>query len=133
MVSKLSERSTVALVALFFIVVAAVFASMSASALSDPVGEYQVFVHACTGATSRIESPTTGKSFKAFQLWNNSTTPVFFGGSDVNTATDGTAKGWPICTNTAACPRAFQEVDGIPTSLYCKAGSSVNILIWAAR
>lgn len=133
MVNRVSEKSKVAIIALLFILVATVFASVSASALAEPVGEYQVWSHACTTTAGRVTSPTVGKSFKTFQLWNNSATPVFFGGSDVDTTTGAGATGWPICNNTAVCPRAFQEVDGLPTNLHCKAGSTVQVLIWGAR
>lgn len=132
MVSRVN-KSLVAMAAIFLVAIVGVFASMSASALADPVGEYQVWSHACGTSVSRITSPTVGKSFKTFQMWNNSATPVFFGASDVDTVTGASATGWPICNDTAVCPRAFQEIDGIPTSLHCKAGSTIQVLIWGAR
>lgn len=57
---------------------------------------------------------TTG--FDSCLIWNNSTTTLYVGGSDV----DGT-DGFPICTNTSNCPDSKVTVDA--TSAYALSSS----------
>jgi len=94
-------------------------------ALSDPVSGIRVFQFSC-GTTAAKILPTSGtRSAKAMRVWNNSTTPVYLGGSDVSSST---ATGWPICTDTAACEQAAFPVDSV-ANVYCKAGSSVTVSV----
>ncbi|MCC7173491.1 MAG: hypothetical protein IT459_23810 [Planctomycetes bacterium] len=64
------------------------------------------------GTTATAITDGTGAS--SMLIWNNSATPVYLGGSDVNTTTEG----FPICTDTANCLRADMPIDA--KYLYCR-------------
>lgn len=113
---------------LAFMAIAAIigFAAIPAHALSDPLGRLRVYTFACGTSAAQVLPTGAPRSAKAMRLWNNSTTPVFLGGADVNTST----LGWPICTDTAVCEQASFPIDSNPV-VYCVTGSTVNIKVFA--
>ncbi len=89
--------------------------------LANPVASPHAFPVACAstaGGTRIVQTPA--EQFSAVILWNNSVTPVFIGGTDVDTVT----KGLPICTNLAVCVSSNIHIDGY--GMFCKvaAGST---------
>lgn len=78
--------------------------------LSTSLGNMRSHEVACATTATAV---TDGYGASSMLLWNNSTTPVYLGASDVNTTT----KGFPICTDTATCLRADMPIDG--KYLYC--------------
>jgi hypothetical protein len=100
-------------------------AALPAHGLSDPLASIRSFRFTC-GTAALVIKPSAGvASAKAMRFLNLSATPVYLGGSDVTTDT---TKGYPICTDTAACDGAAFPVDSNPV-VYCRAGSSVNLVV----
>lgn len=97
-----------------------------AEALSDPLSLVRVFQFSCTTTAAQIKPTDVPRNAKAMRIWNNSTTPVYLGGSDV---TNGLTKGWPICTDTAACEQASFPID-VVANVYCRAGSSTTVQVF---
>lgn len=98
--------------------------SPRAEALSDPLAYVRTFTFSCTTSAARIVPSTSVRTQKAMRVWNNSTTPIYLGGSDVDTST----KGWPICTDTANCEQASFPIDS-QAVVYCVAGSTVSLKV----
>lgn len=115
-------------------VVAFVFlASQPAEALADPLGKmysYQVSCAATAGGTRLVPSSGSAqKSLQAYKFWVNSATPVYFGGSDIDST-----HGMPYCTASASCVAAMDSVDGSPNETFCLSSSgSVTVTVWAGR
>lgn len=82
-------------------------AAMAALGLGAPLNGSHTFPVACGTAATRI-ADTTSTGLSAFMAWNNSTTLVYVGGSDVDTST----KGMPICTTAATCFASSIAIDG---------------------
>lgn len=82
--------------------------------LSTSLGRVRAYQVACTTTATAISD---GHSQSSGLIWNNSATPVFLGGSDVNATTEG----FPICTDTATCLRADMPIDA--KYLYCRVSS----------
>lgn len=100
----------------------------SVNALADSLGFYRSYQISCT--TSALAMCRTGYcNFQAFKFWVNSATPVFVGGSDVDTST----KGMPYCTDGANCVASSEPVDGSPGSLFCRSGGAVTVTVFAGR
>lgn len=81
-------------------------------------------VSCATSATSVV--PSTGAGIEDAFIWNNSTTPVYVGGSAVGTST-----GIPICTDTASCVQSSIALSVVRGGVYCKVSSgtvSVRVL-----
>lgn len=97
------------------IIVAAIFLSLLVlTGLSTSLGNMRAHQVLCTTDPTAV---TDGYNASSMLLWNNSTTPVYLGASNVNTTT----RGFPICTDTATCLRADMPIDG--KYLYCIVGS----------
>lgn len=111
---------TVALAAALFFLF-----SSPADALSDPLGRLRVYTFACGTSAAQIMPTGAPRSAKAMRIWNNSTTPVYLGGADVNTST----LGWPICTDASVCEQPAFPIDSNPV-VYCVAGSTVNVKVF---
>ena len=78
---------------------------------------------------SGIGSPSTGgPGFQSFKFWNNTTTLVYVGGSDVDTT-----KGIPYCTTAASCPQSFDSYDGNPAGFWCYASGATTVTILAGN
>lgn len=105
-----------------FAAILAVIWSGQSQALSDPLGTFRSFEKSC-GTTAAPLCSGANCKIKAGKFWVNSATPVYMGGSDVNTGT----LGMPYCTDTATCVAASEPIDGNLNGLWCKAGSSVTV------
>lgn len=91
--------------------------------LSTSLGNMRAHQVACTTSATAV---TDGYAASSMLLWNNSATPVYLGAANVNTTT----RGFPICTDTAACLRADMPIDG--KYLYCIVGAgSVTLTVLA--
>lgn len=118
----------------WFFPVALVFAtalmiySDKSSALADPVGTVRVFQKPCNSTASPL---CTGQNcqYQTAKFWVNSATPVFIGGSDVDTST----KGMPYCTDTATCVAAGDTADALLPALWCKSGGSVTVTVLVGK
>lgn len=100
-----------------------VVAALALAGLSSSLGNMRAHQVACGTTATAV---TDGYAASSMLLWNNSTTPVYLGASNVNTTT----RGFPICTDTAACLRADMPLDG--KYLYCIVGAgSVTLTILA--
>jgi hypothetical protein len=110
------------------LLVIAIIVAMAIPALADPVlGSFKVYQVTCNGTAAKMGPSNYSKQIVSFRWWVNSATPVFVGGSDVNT----TDKGFPYCTDTASCALATDTADGPPSELWCRtAGSSVIVTIF---
>lgn len=113
------------LIVLAAFVFACLWFASPAKALSDSLGTVRVYTFSCTTTAAKIIPSSGVRSVKAQRFWNNSTSPVYIGGTDVDTST----KGWPICTDTAACEQASFPIDA-GTTVWCKAGSTVSLLVF---
>lgn len=117
-----------------FQIAALVFTALifSFSALADPVlGKLRVYTITCDSTVKTLAPVDTTlklKSFVHFRWWVNSTTPVFVGGTDVDT-TGGV--GMPYCTDAAVCVKSNDSMDGNPFNMSCKAASAVSVIILA--
>lgn len=90
-----------------------------AQALSDPFSQVRVFQVSCGTTATLIRPSDAPRSKRALRVWNNSTTPIYLGGSDV---TGGLTKGWPVCTDTSACEQASFPLDA-SGDVYCRTAS----------
>lgn len=70
-----------------------------------PLSGLRAFRVGCTTAATPIAD---GAPYHSLTMWNNSATPVYLGASNV---TASTTNGYPICTDTATCPRADMPAD----------------------
>jgi len=102
-----------------------VLAQQQASAQAAPLGRIRTFNVTCTTSATPIKPPDGLTSISAWSVWQNSATPVYIGGSDV---TNGTTKGWPICTDTAVCPASTISFDANAVG-FCRAGSSQTVVV----
>jgi len=93
--------------------------------LSTPIGGVRTFTVTCLTVATNIADLN---QMAAFQAWNNTATPAFIGGADVTATT----KGWPICTDTAACPSASISLDGAGAKCL-STGGAVTLLVIAGR
>ena len=100
----------------------------SVNALSDSLGLYRSYQVSCTSTPGKM-CRTGYCSFQAFKFWVNSATPVFMGGSDVDTST----KGMPYCTAGASCLQSFDSIDGVPANMFCDSGGTVTVTVIAGR
>jgi hypothetical protein len=100
----------------------------SVNALADSLGFYRSYQVSCTSSAAKM-CRTGYCSFQAFKFWVNSSTPVYMGGSDVDTST----KGMPYCTDSANCVQAMESVDGSPSSMSCVSGGTVTVTVIAGR
>lgn len=124
MVNKIKWLFPVALV----IVTVLMIYSDKSNALADPVGTVRVFQKSC-GTTAAPLCAGQNCSYQTAKFWVNSATPVFIGGSDVDTST----KGMPYCTDTASCISAGDSADAVLPALWCKAGSSVTVTVLVGK
>jgi hypothetical protein len=80
--------------------------------LFDAVSGKDVFVEAVywpdVSQNQALIDPDDGYGYSSVRCFNLTTTPVYLGGSNVNTST----LGYPICTDTASCPESAITVDG---------------------
>lgn len=89
--------------------------------LSTSLGRVRVFQQSCGTSAAKL---TDNLPYSAVRVWNNSTTAVYLGGSNVNTSTTG----MPICTTTSCID------DDLPSDVrevWCVAGSSVTVTVIA--
>lgn len=99
----------------------------AANALADSLGIARSYEVSCTTGATRLRPASGLSGFAAFKVWNNSTTAVYIGGSDVDTST----KGYPICT-TSSCDGASIPVDAKPDVFFCRvAVGSVTVKVLA--
>jgi hypothetical protein len=98
-----------------------------ADALADPLAYVRTYTFSCTTGAARIVPSSNIRTQRAMRVWNSSATPIYLGGSDVNTSTTG----WPICTDTALCEQASFPVDS-QAVVYCVAGSTVSLKVVTA-
>ena len=127
MVNKLKNLNNKIWIAFCAIAIAVTFGIIltpKAMALADSLSKGTSYEIACDTTAVRL-SPTT--QYSAFRFWVNSSTPVYVGGSDVNTST----AGMPYCTDTAACVLATDSIDGNPSEFWCRAGSAVTVKVIA--
>ena len=104
----------------------ALVAVLVLTGLSKPVRNLVTYQVTC--ATTATSLRGAQGALSALTLWNNTTTPAFIGGSDVNSTTTG----MPICTDTAACYDSKFPVDG--GDGYClSVGGAVVLTITAGR
>ena len=76
----------------------------------------------CTGSAAKIDRPTGIKGYVSILVWNNSSTPIYLGASDVSSS------GMPYCTAAATCPMSFESFD--VTNLWCiTGGGTVPIIV----
>ena len=102
---------------------ALVVVALLALGLSSSLGNMRAHTVTCGTTATAV---TDGYAASSMLLWNNSATPVYLGGANVNTTT----LGFPICTDTATCLRSDMPVDG--KYLYCRvAAGSVAIKVLA--
>lgn len=66
---------------------------------------------------------------EAVLLWNNSTTVVCIGGSDVNTTVTAGGKCWPVCTTAASCKYDVYTARASPAAVYLKVASSTQAVL----
>lgn len=118
------KRFVLAGIAVIF--AAALFLATRSEALADTLGFVRVFTMTCTTTAQRVV-PTSGRfGSRSMRLWNNSSTSVFLGGSDVAT----TSTGYPICTNTANCEASGITLDANPV-VFCRVASgTVDVLVF---
>jgi hypothetical protein len=81
--------------------------SLFAMALAAPMSKIGSFQESIADSATLID-PDDGYGYSSVRCFNLTTTPVYLGGSNVNTST----LGYPICTDTAACPESAITVDG---------------------
>lgn len=82
--------------------------ALMSMALYSPLEKPNAFVQTVTTTATKV-APTSAPhvSFKSCRVSNLSVTPVYLGGSAVDT-TDG----YPLCTDSASCPESSLTVDG---------------------
>jgi len=98
---------------LILLVAIAAFALL-AMGLGSSLGRIRTHTVTCATTATAIAD---GHNASSMLIWNNTATPVYLGGSDVDTTT----AGFPICTDTATCLRADMPIDA--KYLYCRVSS----------
>lgn len=86
-----------------------------------------VFPVTCA-TTATIIQRVANEKYTSLECGTLSATTIYIGASDVNTATDGTLTGWPLCTNQANCLGNVKEIS-VKTNQYCRVASGTQQLI----
>lgn len=81
---------------------------------ANPWTEVQAFEVRCSTSATAIRQAARHTGFDFVKCQNISSTPVFFGGSSLDTR-----GAFPVCNDSSACASPMFEIDA-GMSLYCK-------------
>jgi hypothetical protein len=103
-------------------------------AFADPIlGKMTAYTIQCDGTARSLKNTaqTINKNIVSFRFFVPSANAVFFGGSDVNTTVGSGGKGMPYCSTAGTCVKDTDTIDGNPAEVYCKSGSTVQVVVFA--
>jgi hypothetical protein len=107
---------------------------ISLPVLADPIlGKVTAYTVQCDGTARSLanSSPALARNIVSFRFFVPSANAVFIGGSDVNTTVGAGGKGMPYCSTAGTCVKDTDTIDGTPSEVYCRSGSTVQVVVFA--
>jgi len=93
--------------------------------LSNPLGNLRTYTVTCLTTATSIRG---SQAMSSAMIWNNSATPIFMGGADVDNST----KGMPFCTDGSACVSSSATLD-VNGAFCLSTGGAATLLVMAGR